>query len=310
MLALFFLLGIAWNQSLTTFSWNYLWAIFALASSFVAATSLNDIADKNIDQINHPSGIGRPLVSGIASIKDLYIVHAIAACVALCFAALIDQNAILILFISLLINYVYSMPPIKLSYRTHFAPLILTLAYVFIPLWLSKNITHSLFDKKDIAFTGMLLFLFVGRIILKDFRDKAGDAQYGKPTFLLSYGKNKTCLASLSFIVIGNIFFLYGGIIQSKLLLILLEFYFVLIYYALLMLRKTELYQEEQKAIGLGAKTGNGLLITLLGILILKEYAASSETLAVFALMLIVLYGISFTMLKQANTIIFQGYKG
>ena len=43
------------------------WAALALAASYVAATSVNDIADADVDRINHPGDRARPLVTGDAS---------------------------------------------------------------------------------------------------------------------------------------------------------------------------------------------------------------------------------------------------
>ena len=49
-----------------------------------------------------------------------------------------------------------------------------------------------------------LYLLFVGRIVLKDFRDREGDAAYGKSTFLLKCGKPATCLASFGAVCAGD----------------------------------------------------------------------------------------------------------
>ena len=46
--------------------------------------------------------------------------------------------------------------------------------------------------------------LFVARIVLKDFRDREGDALYGKPTLLLRFGKDATCAVSLAALLAGN----------------------------------------------------------------------------------------------------------
>jgi hypothetical protein len=44
---------------------------------------------------------------------------------------------------------------------------------------------------------------FVGRIILKDFRDAAGDAMFGKWTFLLRHGQVATCAVSAVCWIVG-----------------------------------------------------------------------------------------------------------
>src|SRR3989344_6630101 len=106
MLLLFFLLGVAAHQELTNFSLDYLWAALALASSYVAATTMNDIADRKIDSVNHPTSKGRPLITGEATEKDLYFVHLLAVAIVLTFAWLVSIKVVLISALSLLINYI------------------------------------------------------------------------------------------------------------------------------------------------------------------------------------------------------------
>ena len=66
MVAMFMLLGAA-REGRLELGLRYVWAALALASSYVAATALNDLADEEIDRVNHPRDAGRPLVDGIAS---------------------------------------------------------------------------------------------------------------------------------------------------------------------------------------------------------------------------------------------------
>lgn len=55
----------------------------ALGASYVAATTVNDISDEEIDKINHPAGRGRPLVHGEATPADLWRLNLLSAGVAL-----------------------------------------------------------------------------------------------------------------------------------------------------------------------------------------------------------------------------------
>ena len=48
-------------------------------------------------------------------------------------------------------------------------------------------------DRADLVLVAGLYLGFVGRILLKDFRDVAGDALYGKRTFLVRHGRRATC---------------------------------------------------------------------------------------------------------------------
>ena len=79
MIWLFMLLGAAFHGGLERFRWTYVWAAVALAGSYVAATTVNDIADEAIDRVNHPVDRGRPLISGEASVRDLRLLHLVGA---------------------------------------------------------------------------------------------------------------------------------------------------------------------------------------------------------------------------------------
>jgi len=54
-------------------------ALLALGAGYAAATTANDIADVGIDRVNRPRDAGRPLVTGDATIADLWRTNAIAA---------------------------------------------------------------------------------------------------------------------------------------------------------------------------------------------------------------------------------------
>jgi 4-hydroxybenzoate polyprenyltransferase len=310
MLLIFFLLGIAIHGKLTNFSFNYLWAVIALASSYVAATTINDIVDRKIDSVNHPTSKSRPLITGEATERDLYFVHLLAITIVAVFSLLIGIKAVIILAFSLFINYIYSLPPFKLSYRTHFAPLILSVAYVFIPYWLGTVVTHSEIKGQELFFITGLLFLFFGRIILKDFRDRKGDALYGKPTFLLKYGKSATCWLSFVSIILGNIFLFIGLSTKNPIIFFTLELYFISIFFMLYKLSKVSDHDGEQTAIGIGAKMGNGLLLTILGFLVLLEYKAPTQTQIFFIVVITAIFLMNFFLLAQKPERAIIGYRG
>ena len=89
MILLFMLLGSAWHGGLRTLDAPVLLVALALASSYVCATSVNDISDREIDRINHPDDVGRPLVTGTAGTGDLWTLFGVSGvlAVALSFAA-------------------------------------------------------------------------------------------------------------------------------------------------------------------------------------------------------------------------------
>jgi hypothetical protein len=52
---------------------------------------------------------------------------------------------------------------------------------------------------------GGLYLGFIGRILLKDFRDVRGDALFGKRTFLVRHGRRATCSVSAAAFVAGTV---------------------------------------------------------------------------------------------------------
>src|SRR5215213_6963939 len=135
MIILFMLLGAAWHGGLTAIDPPVLLMVLALASSYVSATSVNDISDRKIDEISHPGDRGRPLVTGAARTADLWILFGVSSVLAVAVALAAGPAAAGIMLLSVVIGAAYSLPPARLSYRTFLAPLTLALAYVGIPYW-------------------------------------------------------------------------------------------------------------------------------------------------------------------------------
>ena len=77
----FMLLGLARHTAHLT-SPRLIAALLALGAGYAAATTANDIADVGIDRVNRPRDAGRPLVTGDATIADLWRTNAIASGVA------------------------------------------------------------------------------------------------------------------------------------------------------------------------------------------------------------------------------------
>lgn len=273
MIWMFMLLGAAYHGGLEDPPLAFLWATLALASSYVAATAINDVADQEIDRINHPGDRGRPLVTGEASERDLHLLHGLAALLALTSAAIVGRVGLGILALSLAIGLQYSLPPLRLSYRTYLAPLVLSIAYVLIPYALGLAVAGAEASSNDLLFGGALVALFLARINLKDFRDREGDSRMGRPTLLLRFGKTVTCAVSLAALVTSDVFLLAA--LQPRWpLAILLELYLLGITWMLFSLWRSTDARSEQVAIGIGARMGNGLLITILSWLVLDGLGA------------------------------------
>lgn len=309
MLILFFLLSLSLHQKLTYNPVQIILSCASLALCYVSATSINDIADAKIDAINHPKSIGRPLITGEGNKKDLIKVFIIASTGSIVLVAFISGWALLIIACSILINILYSLPPVRFSYRTFFAPMVLGVAYVGIPYGLGLVISSSTVSFNDWLWLLGLYVMFIGRIILKDFRDRKGDAKFNKPTFLLRYGKNATCIFSYSGVVIGG-----GAIIwlthTTIWLAIIVALYLVAI---LVMIRRLQLAPEgeqEQLSIGVGAKMGNGLIITLLCVFALRQSYVNSETQAIIASMLALIFFLNYVIFLRNPEAARIAYRG
>jgi 4-hydroxybenzoate polyprenyltransferase len=309
MLWLFLLLGAARHGPLGPMAWDLLWAAVALGASYVAATTVNDVADRDIDRINHPMDRGRPLVTGEASPHELLVVHVLAATIAVAAAAPLGWAPVGIVGISLLIGHGYSLPPVRLSYRTYLAPLVLSIAYVLVPYTMGTLVAEDGWAPADHLFAGALLSLFLARITLKDFRDREGDAAYGRPTLLLRFGKDVTCRVSLAALIAGNVLLL-TAVTPPVVLAISIEAFVVAIGWRLHALWTADRPHEEQLAIGLGARMGNGLLVSVLAWFVLAAEGASVAEALVVVSALATVYWVGFVaVLRDADRAVIV-YKG
>jgi 4-hydroxybenzoate polyprenyltransferase len=309
MILLFMLLGAAWHGGLATIDTPIFLMVLALASSYVSATSVNDISDREIDRINHPGDKGRPLVTGAAGTRDLWTLFGVSSALAVVISLAVGPAAGGIMLLSVAIGVGYSLPPARLSYTTFLAPLALAVAYVGIPYWVGVVVAGERLRMSDLPLLAALYLLFAGRIILKDFRDREGDALYGKPTFLLRYGKRATCLASLCAVCAGDAFLIVS--LADRLWLAgVLQVYVMGVVIMLHRLYLSDNRKDEQLSIGVGARMGNGLLTTLLGCLILANQGATWITQAVFGLALTALYVLNFIRFLRHPERASIGYKG
>jgi 4-hydroxybenzoate polyprenyltransferase len=304
----FLLIGAA-AQGPVRASVGLLLAAVALSASYVVATTVNDLADRDVDRINHPRDRGRPLATGEATERDLWRTNAVAVPLALVAAAFAGAPTLGLTVASLGIGYAYSLPPIRLSYRTWAAPTILAVAYVLVPYGLGMVAARGSLDRSDILLSGALYALFVARINLKDFRDREGDAAYGKPTLLLARGKATACGVSLCGVVMGSGMLAVGLGGHLGLAVVVCLFAAGILW----MLRELWLAADpraEQIAIGIGAKMGNGLLACALAWLVLGADGATANQRVPFLAFLTLVYGAVFVEMAGRPDDIEIVYKG
>ncbi len=290
-LIIYLLLGSASTAGLITFNYKLVLASIALISSYFCAVGINDISDFEIDKINLPGDKNRPLISGIAHKTDLIFLCIIASLIAVVSAVFINNRAAIYICISLLVNLIYSLPPIKISHRPIITPLFLPIGYVIIPFLIGRSIYDNRLSLTSLMLIVALYSIFVGRIILKDFRDREGDQKMGKKTFLLVYGKKKVLQTSAVAFSFGYILLLIILILNFGLLSTLTIFYFLLLLWTILLINNSHKINDEQLAIGLGAKIGNGLLITVLTIIVLYINNAPQKIIVISVIFLMILYG-------------------
>jgi 4-hydroxybenzoate polyprenyltransferase len=282
----------------------------ALAWSYVAATTVNDLADVEIDLVNHPGDVGRPLVVGAASPADMRKLHWIAWAAAIGCATPLGAVPAGLVVVGLVIGRAYSLRPLRLSYRPYWAPSTLAIAYVVVPytlgFWSSGGETNG----RAVAIGGGLVALFLARIVLKDFRDREGDAIFGRRSLLLLHGKRMTCALSGGFAALGDgsLSLAFGG--HAWPLLLLAQGFFAAVGRMLWSLSKATTPTAEQVAIGTGAKMANGLLFSLLSWLLLSGHGATIGMRAAFLVLLAALYGTSFVTLARRPERAVIGYKG
>jgi 4-hydroxybenzoate polyprenyltransferase len=309
MIWLFLLLGAASRQGLEELSWRHLLAALALGASYVAATTQNDVADRDIDLVNHPRDPGRPLVTGQSSPAELRRLHLLASALALVAAAPLGRAALSLVVLSLAVGWAYSLPPLRLSFRTFLAHPALGIAYVTIPYALGLAVVRSAPRSEDALLGGGLYFLFLARIVLKDFRDREGDARFDKPTLLLRFGKEATCLVSLGALAVG-IALVMAWLRPPAPAAVLFSVFPAAIVVMLAALRRARTPHEEQVAIGIGARMGNGFLLSLLAWLALEAHDASLAERTAFLATLAAIFGVGFAALVARPEQAVIGYKG
>jgi 4-hydroxybenzoate polyprenyltransferase len=304
----FLLIGAAAQGALRP-SIAFLFAAVSLSASYVVATTVNDIADRDVDRINHPRDPGRPLVTGSASVRDLWRTNAIAAPLALAAAALAGGPVLAVSAASLAIGYAYSLRPIRLSYRTWLAPMVLSMAYAIVPYALGLLAAGGRVDRIDVLLCGALYALFLARINLKDFRDRAGDAAYGKPTLLLAHGKTVTC-AVTGIAVLAGCVTLVAALGGHPGVVAIVALFATVILSMLRTLWRSADPRDEQIAIGLGAKMGNGLLACTLTWLVLQAEAVPEGMRVLVLAFVALVYGSVLISLAGRPDDIRIAYKG
>jgi 4-hydroxybenzoate polyprenyltransferase len=180
-------------------------ALLVVVAFLVFAIGMNDVADEAIDRVNLAGDKRRPLVTGIATPRDVRIVAGVAAVVAMGGAIALGGPIPFVVAGGLAFATVYSVPPWRLASRGIVAPLTLPAGYVAVPFFVGLLAVRPNVTAGDLALAASLYVGFIGRIVLKDFRDVRGDALFGKRTFLVRRGRRATCVLSAVCSTVGTV---------------------------------------------------------------------------------------------------------
>ena len=236
-----------------------------------------------------------------------YRVAAMVALFMLLGAARLGRRGVALLGVALVVSQIYSARPVRLSYRAAGAPLALGIAYVIVPYSLGIVAAGGSVRHAWSELTCGLFLLFAARILLKDFRDREGDARYGKPTILLRFGKTATCAASLCALVAGDAVL---SVALEPSLVAFVQPFVLAMAWMLWRLWRADDGRAEQVAIGLGARMGNGLLLGVLAWLLVVGRGASIAEASVLTGAVSALFFLGFATLAAHPQQVVIGCKG
>jgi len=282
---LFFYISLLVHYSTFEPLWKIALGIPILLLAHLAATSWNDWADYKIDQINLIGHADRPLAANIINREYLFRFAVVTNILTFIFASFLGLSVLLAVLIIQIINIQYSLPPLKLSHRQWVPAFYLPIGYMGISMVMGWQLGSTSFQWPIAA---ALYFLFVARISLKDLRDRKGDLAVGKKTLILSYGKKLVCSICAVALVIGGVLLISSTyLVEAKIALVYLVFLSLLVIY---LLYRQHQYLRELLMVGLGARIGNGILLTYTASLLIGNLPYRSSVIAVFFVAIASLY--------------------
>ncbi|MEV4670172.1 UbiA family prenyltransferase [Actinomadura sp. NPDC049382] len=237
----------------------------------VFSVACNDLADVLIDRVNLPGDPGRPLVTGTAYRREMLVAGVTAAVLALAASFTLHWPAVVVTVAGLAISANYSLRPVRLAARGVVAPLVLPACYVAVPYLTGIFAVRGTLRKGDLLLLAGLYVGFIGRIVLKDFRDVRGDEMFGKRTFLVRHGRDWTCLFSAVCWTAGT-FLLLATVRHPTVPLIAVNAVFLAA--ALLLLRALSTGRgphRDERLIAAIAIVGRGIVLVLLAHLALTN---------------------------------------
>jgi 4-hydroxybenzoate polyprenyltransferase len=246
-------------------------ALTAVAGFLVFSVACNDLADEAIDRANLPGSRARPLVTGAASRHDLVVLGGGAAAVALAVSATLRWQAAVVMTAGLALSAGYSLRPVRVADRGAAASLVLPACYVAVPYLIGVLSGRPNIHPADVTLLAGLYVVFIGRILLKDFRDVRGDALFGKRTFLVRHGRRWTCAFSACCWVAGAIMLLAAVPTRTAALITACVALLVMSLCLLTALARNSGARRDEALIAAIAVAGRGLGVVLLAHLSMRH---------------------------------------
>lgn len=246
-------------------------ATIMLGTLYMSATCFNDVADEEVDKVNLANDVSRPLVTTNTSSSQLKALGVIALVVASLSAVIISPGYLLLVLAGILLSVLYSLPPVQISYRGFLAAIWLPFSYVVLP-FMSGALIQGQLTRFSIYVLCAMYICFIGRILLKDFRDYEGDKKFGKLNFLVRHGPQKTCIASGAAWIVGDIFFSVTLASTFPLLAIIIQPMILAVLYGLYLLSNEKQYSRKLLEVLFIGRVGNAIALALLAALTLQAY--------------------------------------
>jgi 4-hydroxybenzoate polyprenyltransferase len=179
--------------------------------------------------------------------------------------------------------------------------MMLPACYVAVPYLIGLLARGHQVTGDDLALAGGLYLGFIGRILLKDFRDVRGDALFGKRTFLVRHGRRATCVVSATAFLAGTVSMVVATRHVTAPLAIAEAVLLACVLAALRALRAGSAVRREEALISSTAILGRGMLLLVLAHLsIVADHWSRTWYVAVLALL-------SLGILGQAARMILVG---
>jgi 4-hydroxybenzoate polyprenyltransferase len=236
--------------------------LLTVTAFLLYSVAWNDLADEAIDRINLPGK--RPLTTGAATRSEFVVIGLVSGVIALAASAALGWPALVVTVVGLTVSACYSLRPVRLADRGAVASMVLPACYVAVPYLIGLLAARPRLSVPDFSLVGGLYLGFIGRILLKDFRDVRGDALFGKRTFLIRHGRRATCAVSSVCFVAGNCAVLIAVQHVTALLVGLEAAFLVGVLAALRALARGPAPRQEEALISAIAILGRGMVLLVL----------------------------------------------